>query len=85
MKTIQQWLSELPEPFRTHALKNAWPSKLSRECDTIYNALDISCWWNETPEGKAFWNDVDEHYRSGRKMPDPHSSWKQTQLNGIDL
>ncbi len=85
MKTVKEWLEELPEPFREHALKNAMPDALNFTSSAIYNALNMSFVFDESPEGAPFWCQVWNSLVDGIGLPDPYPSWKPAQLNGIDL
>lgn len=53
MKTIKQWLEELPEPYRTQALENLKSDKYDSIEKALLNAFD---WWN-SPEGWNYWSE----------------------------
>lgn len=59
MKTIEQHLQTLPEPYRTLALKNADKEDLDKEYETLPEALKDAFHWNKAPEGGDFWSQVD--------------------------
>lgn len=71
-KTIREWLSELPEPYRSLALKNY--ELLNDEMDLqikedtpekdMRGALSGAYVWEQTKEGYDFWHKVSLHYRS---------------------
>ena len=58
VKTTEQFLNELEEPYRTKALGYAMQSLLKEICDNQSDALIISFRWNETEEGFTFWNEL---------------------------
>ena len=62
MKTIREWLNELPEPIRSRAIRNT-----ENESDTLLdtitdvnfkNALWVAFIWSNTPEGHNYWGSV---------------------------
>lgn len=55
-KTIREWFEELPEPYRTQALKNASVDKLGEESESLAKALFIAFVWMETREGLDYWD-----------------------------
>lgn len=52
MKTIKQWLEELPEPYRTQALENYERKQMSH---SLSLALASAFHWHYTPEGWNYW------------------------------
>ena len=55
MKTIRQWLSELPEPYRTQSLDNL-PSKSNIEkVSSMQAALINGFEWDKSPQGTQYW------------------------------
>ena len=68
MKTIKEWLNEIPEPeIREAALRNMdiekerWygdPIEL-RERETLSRAICCAFTWEDTPEGHDFWQDYE--------------------------
>lgn len=60
MKTIKQWLEELPEPYRTQALENADRCDLDKDAKSKPAALRNAFEWEETPEdqGYYYWEDL---------------------------
>jgi len=64
-KTNKEWLSELPEPYRTEALENLeehpW---IGTEEEGSWSAGAISCaiscafWWSCTQQGFSYWSDI---------------------------
>lgn len=56
MKTIREWLEELPEPYKTQAKQNT--KKLSvfkLEEPTLSDAVMSAFRWETTPEGLNYW------------------------------
>lgn len=58
MKTIKEWLSELPEPYKTKALANASKAVLKEEEPDLNQALRAAFIWETAPEGKVYWDNV---------------------------
>lgn len=58
MKTIEEWLMELPEPHRTKAFNNLKPERRYLECKSTESALIEAFSWNSSIEGKRYWIDV---------------------------
>jgi CRP-like cAMP-binding protein len=57
MKTIKEWLMELPEPVRSRALK--YGQELHNErIDNLIAALRGVCIWENTEEGFDYWLSV---------------------------
>ena len=57
MKTIREWLEELPEPYRTQAIDNTSESDLMIEEESLADAVIGAFSWNESPEGEIYWGD----------------------------
>jgi hypothetical protein len=62
MKTIKEWLSELPDGYRERALKYAKQSKLDIETGRMGFALSKAFPWKYTNESFDFWCSVYSHY-----------------------
>lgn len=56
MKTIREWLSELPEPYKGQALANMDPLEAEKEREDITSALDLAFVWAKSPEGWGYWH-----------------------------
>lgn len=54
MKSIEQHLNELPEPYRTKALKYMEPKVVQTQSTAIDYAFD----WNKTEEGFHYWEEL---------------------------
>ena len=52
MKTIEQHLNELPEPYRTQALKYYEPQTEQTQSAALIYAFD----WRESEEGFHYWD-----------------------------
>lgn len=52
-KTIKEWLQELPEPYRTEALKNCDTPDLNTDCLT--SALVSAFSFIRTKQGYNYW------------------------------
>lgn len=64
MKTIREWLEQLPEPYRTQALENAFSIRSLFDIDrepsrqTIKCALREAFIWHKTSQGHTYWADI---------------------------
>lgn len=62
-KTVKEWLQELPEPYRTKALKYA--ALEGRENKKVIDMRDALIWafyWGQTVQGKAYWANLYSKY-----------------------
>ena len=60
MKTIKEWLNELPEINRSLALDNHEKQPFffkGQDIDCLSDALDLGFEWNKTHEGFNYWED----------------------------
>jgi hypothetical protein len=61
LKTIREWLGDLPEPHRAKALKNldtipdSWPDKYVENMELAL--IEAFC-WECSPEGDGYWEAV---------------------------
>lgn len=65
MKTIREWLEELPEPYRTQALENCNSMRLSISglsdiVETSRIAIMSAFHWDSSPEGFHYWDELYE-------------------------
>ncbi len=68
------WIVKLPEPYYSRAMELWLASKGGY------------VGWSSTTEGIDYWQALADWTRDqNRPKPDPHPSWKPTQINGIDL
>lgn len=73
-KTVKEWLSELPEPYKARALANLCREGANKHAATmlrknIPDALSIAFMWNVSPEGHDFWKAVAKHFEKGTPLP----------------
>lgn len=65
-KTIEDWLNELDEPYRTQAIENtknlADTTELDRPAFGISDALSCAFIWGRSPEGHIYWSDLHSKY-----------------------
>jgi hypothetical protein len=52
MKTIEQHLNELPEPYRTKALKYIEPETTQTQSEALMDAFN----WSDSKEGFHYWD-----------------------------
>lgn len=68
MKTLRQYLEELPEPYRTEALNNADRYLLDEEwvpssSEVTHNTpLSHSFIWQGTPQGHEYWEEANNKF-----------------------
>jgi hypothetical protein len=80
MKTIAQWLSELPDGYRERAEKNLQDSKPytgDSVHDCMPDALSDAFVWHETPEGHDFWDAVSIYHLPPLPETGPKPNEKQ--------
>lgn len=58
MKTIREWLNELPEPYRTQALNNTTKYNLDKEKKSLSDALLGAFFWFDSPEHFSYWGNL---------------------------
>lgn len=58
MKTIREWLEELPQPYRGQALANMRPQNKDIEENTLQDGLQGAFVWSKTKEGRRYWQKV---------------------------
>jgi hypothetical protein len=58
MKTIKEWLMELPEPIRSRALR--YREKHYYVCQSLYDAILYFATWVTTTEGGDYWDLVQD-------------------------
>lgn len=62
MKTIRQWLNELPDPERTRAFNNVIPEILEARYPSMYMALHHAFVWDDSDERHKYWSGVVSRY-----------------------
>ena len=55
MKTIKEWLEELPEPYRKKSINNTPKKVLEVYKQSLEKALLASFVWNNSKEGHDYW------------------------------
>jgi tryptophanase len=58
MKTILEWLQELPEPYRSEAIENVSKTKRIEKRKCLEDALLSAFPWEETKQGGEYWNNL---------------------------
>lgn len=59
MKTIREWLEELPEPYRTQALENFDIEGIDNILvSTLADAINKGFIWFTTPQGEPYWFNI---------------------------
>ena len=76
MKTISEYLDELPEPFKSKAIKNYTDFQSTLKTHGIkephtatskHGALSCAFSWIKSPEGFDYWNDLYIELRSSKQ------------------
>lgn len=57
MKTIEQWLNELPEPYRSQALENTPKYMLTNQYVSMVSVLMHAFPWKFSPQGLEYWQE----------------------------
>lgn len=58
MKTIQQHLEKLKEPYKTKAIQNTHQRTLETKADSLIEAIKFAFLWENTLEGFNYWDNV---------------------------
>lgn len=58
MKTIEQWLTELPDECRDKALKNMDAFDAKYQVDSLDAAVLSAFDWEQSPEGHNYWSAI---------------------------
>ena len=67
LRTIENWLQDLPEPYRSQALKNMWWEDAHTAAHSLEYALHQAFNWSKSPEGYKYWH----NYHAGLVGNDP--------------
>lgn len=62
MKTVKEYLETLPEPYRSKALRYAYPHLRDQQVPSLFAALS-SFNWHETPENDIYWRSLCQRIR----------------------
>lgn len=79
-KTVHDYLRELPEPYRSQALEVVDKQIITKEVDSMADAIAWFQVWGNTPQKGRYWNTVHEHYINGTPLPEP---WRQEQAKQV--
>ena len=73
-KPISEWLSELPEPYRSQALEMHREHPLrsfgGTPVETPHEAVNRAFLWEATPQGRAYWDELYTTLEAG-SLPTP--------------
>jgi hypothetical protein len=64
VKTIKEWLYDLPEPWRTKAINQLPVETTDKEVVSMADAIMCFCGWRVTEEGNDYWYDVWSNIRA---------------------
>lgn len=65
MKTIKEWLNEMPEPYRSQSINNHEGYKGLGYAGSLSIALILAFKWSSTMEGTKYWEKVNAMCLSG--------------------
>ena len=82
MKTILEWLNELPQPYKSQAIYNFQEhlkrykftneeryTELSiKRCEYMSDAITASSHWSVTPQGQEYWCDLYDKYEAIKSL-----------------
>ena len=57
MATIKDYFEELPEPYKTQAIKNSTDHCLGKNTTSLGSALCNGFIWSSTEQGHNYWRD----------------------------
>lgn len=61
MKTINEWLNELEEPYRTQAINNSFYNiNKTEKAKSLSFALSMAFIWDKTNEGHDYWEKLND-------------------------
>lgn len=66
MKTIKEYLNELPEPYKTQALKNIESIKTDCFAISLEDAILGAFLWDFSPEGHDYWQDLHDGIKADK-------------------
>jgi hypothetical protein len=73
--TVKEWLSEMPEPYRTQALENLQNNNgyagSNNICKSTHSAITYGFLWQTTPQGVDYWRAVWRSFCEGTPLPAP--------------
>jgi hypothetical protein len=77
MKTIKEYLEELPEPWKSQALENcdAEPTDSAPSRD---KALSMAFTWSSSPEGHEYWSTAQASFFEGKPLDPPEIEPEET-------
>lgn len=81
MKTIYQWLLQLPSGYREAALRNTKQSVAQENAPSLFSAIARAFTWSGTPEGSKFWNELRRCIDIGMPLPPLPASAEETKPN----
>jgi hypothetical protein len=79
MKTIKEYLEELPEPWRSQALENYDPKfhPHTKTTSSLESAISWAFDWSESPEGHEYWSTAHDSIIDGKPLvPEPEETFK---------
>jgi hypothetical protein len=62
MKTVSEWLSELPDGYRERALMNRDSANAGYKTGSMSSAISHAFTWRKSPEGQKFWLKVQRSF-----------------------
>ena len=85
MKTIYEWLNELPQPYKSQALYNfeAFMHRGNRQYlktntyDYMCQAINSAMHWEGTPQGHEYWNRIHNEYEQIKRRDELEEEERQ--------
>lgn len=74
MKTILEWYQELPEPYRTQAIKNCVDGRGQVEVESRNLAISGGFDWWTSPEGGRYWSEFNKFFPEIERSLDKQQS-----------
>jgi hypothetical protein len=62
LRTVKEWLSDLPEPYRDLALHNCLSDRGDAEVLCMSHAINYAFGWDRSPQSRCFWEDLHRSY-----------------------
>lgn len=58
VKTIEEWLCQLPPEIRNKAIANTTITDLKKQVSSLDKAIIDAFTWDITPEGENYWDEI---------------------------
>lgn len=85
-KTIEKWLSELDEPYRSQATENTrieCDGMLDLKVESKTKALEGAFVWKRSPQGQTYWSVLHEKLLNNETRTNPTIIQRLSQISRI--